>query len=221
MKEADLVRAASEIFSAVLLFQAAPESQRPALGALRSQLLALLDDFAKSSAAQQARAADLEEARFALVAWIDETVNVAGWASSAEWERDPLQLQLFGTTRAGVEFFEHLDKLRPENADALTVYFYCLALGFRGTYAGREGDRQHILRRTHEKLRKVERALDLAREKRLTPAAYKVDIELAGRRGSRLLRGLLWVAAGTLVVFTVLWGVLTLFAFRVPLPGGA
>jgi type VI secretion system protein ImpK len=221
MKEAALVHAASDVFSTLLLFQAAPESQRPALPAFRGQVLGLLEDFSKSGAAQQARPGDLEEARFALVAWIDETVNVAGWGGSAEWERDPLQRQLFGTRRAGVEFFEHLEKLRPENADALAMYFYCLALGFQGSYAGREGDRQVVLRRTHEKLRRVERALDLAREKRLTPAAYKVDIELPGRRGSRVLRGLLWISLGTLAVFGVFWGVLTFLAFRVPVPGGA
>jgi type VI secretion system protein ImpK len=221
MKESALVRAASDVFSTLLLFQAAPEGQRPTLAAFRSQVLGLLEGFSKSGPAQHAPAGDLEEARFALVAWIDETVNVSGWGGSAEWERDPLQRQLFGTRRAGVEFFEHLEKLRPENADALAMYFYCLALGFQGSYAGREGDRQVVLRRTHEKLRRVERALDLAREKRLTPAAYKVDIELAGRRGGRLLRGLLWISLGTLVVFGVLWGVLTFLAFRVPVPGGA
>jgi type VI secretion system protein ImpK len=221
MKESALVRAASDVFSTLLLFQAAPEGQRPALPAFRSQVLGLLEGFSKSAAAQQARPGDLEEARFALVAWIDETVNVAGWSGTAEWERDPLQRLLFGTRRAGVEFFEHLEKLRPENGDALAMYFYCLALGFQGSYAGREGDRQVVLRRTHEKLRRVERALDLAREKRLTPAAYKVDIELGGRRGGRLLRGLLWISLGTLVVFGVLWGVLTFLAFRVPIPGGA
>jgi type VI secretion system protein ImpK len=221
MKESALVRAAIDVFSSLLLFQAAPESQRPTLAAFRGQVLGLLEGFSKSGPAQQARPGDFEEARFALVAWIDETVNVAGWGGSAEWERDPLQRQLFGTERAGVEFFEHLEKLRPENADALAMYFYCLALGFQGTYASREGERQVVLRRTHEKLRRVERALDLAREKRLAPAAYKLDIELAGRRGSRVLRGMLWISLGTVAVFGVLWGVLTLLAFRVPIPGGA
>jgi type VI secretion system protein ImpK len=220
MKEAPLVRAASEIFSTVLLFQAAPENQRPSLSAFRSQLIGLLEAFSKSTAAQQARSVDLEEARFALVAWSDEMVNVAGWSGSAEWESNPLQLQLFGTRRAGVEFFAHLDKLRPENADALAVYFYCLALGFQGSFAGREGDRQVVVARTHEKLRRVEYALDLAREKRLMPAAYQMSIALDGRRGSLLLRGLFWIVGASLLVFGVLWGLLTLLAGRVPTTAG-
>ena len=220
MKEAPLVRAAGEIFSTVLLFQAAPESQRSSLAAFRLQLLGLLDTFSKSTAAQQVRSVDLEEARFALVAWIDEMVNLAGWAGSAEWESNPIQLQLLGTRKAGVEFFAHLDKLRPESADALAVYFYCLALGFQGSFAGRDGDRQALVARTHEKLRRVDFALDLAREKRLTPAAYQMKIALDGRRGSLLLRGLFWIVGASLLVFGALWGVLTFLAVRVPTTAG-
>jgi len=212
-------RAAGDVFATVLLFQVAPEVERPSLGAFRTQMLGLIESFVKSSQAQQAAPGDVEEARFALVAWIDECVNTCGWKSTAEWERDPLQRQLFGTRRAGVEFFEHLEKLRPENADALEVYFLCLALGFRGDYADRDADRRLIVQRTLEKLRRVGRALDPQHEKRLTPFAYQMNITLKGR-GSRLVRTLLAIAVGTAALFAVLFGVLWLIASRVPLLTG-
>ena len=216
MKGASLARAAEDVFAPVLLFEAAP--QRPSLSAFRSQVLGLLDDFVKSPQAERASPQDVAEARFALVAWIDEKANLSGWAGSAEWNSDPLQLQLFGTRRAGVEFFEHLEKLRPENAAALEIYFLCLALGFQGDYTGREGERRVVVARTYEKLQRVERALDLAREKRLTPAAYQVNVALDERRGNRLARTLLLLASGLLVFFGVLLGLLHLMAGGVALP---
>jgi type VI secretion system protein ImpK len=218
VKGAALSRAAGDVFAAGLLFQSAPESARPAPAALRSHLLALLDAVSQSSAGQQA-GADLDAARFALVAWLDEVVAISGWAGSVDWEREPLQVALYGTRRAGVEFYERLEKLRPENAAALEVYFHCLALGFQGDYAGRDADRLAVVHKTLEKLRRVERALELSREKRVAPAAYQVDIELSPR-GSRLLPTLLLGAAALLVVFGLLLGVLTLMAGRVPLLEG-
>jgi type VI secretion system protein ImpK len=214
-----LSRAAGEVFAAGLLFQAAPESARPAPAVLRNQLLGLLDAVSQSAAGQQAAGSDLDAARFALTAWLDEVISVSGWQGSVEWEREPLQLALFGTRRAGVEFFDRLNKLRPENAAALEVFFHCLALGFQGDFAGREGDRLAVVHKTLEKLRRVERGLELSREKQLTPAAYQVDIELAPR-GSRLLPLLLLGAGGLFALFGVLWGVLYLLAGRVPVLEG-
>lgn len=218
MKGAALSRAAGDVFAAGLLFQSAPENARPAPAALRSHLLGLLDAVSQSAAGQQA-GSDLDAARFALVAWLDEVVNVSGWAGSVDWEREPLQVALYGTRRAGVEFYERLDKLRPENAAALEVYFHCLALGFQGDFAGREGDRLAVVHKTLEKLRRVERALELSREKRVSPAAYQVDIELSPR-GSRLVPTLLLGAAALLGVFGVLWLVLFLLGGRVPILEG-
>jgi type VI secretion system protein ImpK len=217
MRGAALARAAGDVFACVLAFQGAPEAEHPSPAAFRSQILGLLDAFEKGNEAQQAPTADVDAARFALVAWVDELVNVSGWKGTAEWEKNPLQSQLFGTRQAGVEFFERLDKLRPENAAALEVYFYCLALGYQGVYAGRDAERDLVVRRTLEKLKKVERALDVGGQKRLTPSAYRVDVPALPTRGSRVVRTLLAIAVGTVVVFLILWGVLHLLAARVPL----
>jgi type VI secretion system protein ImpK len=218
MEGATLVRAAGDYFAYVLLFQQAPDGSRPSPSAFRQQVTGLLDALSGSSAAQKIPPGDLDEARFALVAWTDEVANSSGWSARAEWEREPLQLQLFGTRRAGVEFFERLKKLRPEQAAALEIYFYCLALGFQGDFVGREGDRMQVVTRTQEKLRRVGRALELSREKRLQPAAYEVRIELDGRRGGRFWRRLLALSGGLLVFFAVLWVVLYAIAGRVPVP---
>jgi type VI secretion system protein ImpK len=81
-----------------------------------------------------------EDARFAVVAFLDEAILTSTDPARAEWERNPLQDKLFHETNAGVKFFEKLDKTlakpeSPEVADVLEVYALCLQLGFEGTYS--------------------------------------------------------------------------------------
>lgn len=211
-----LLRATSDVFAQMLLFRGQTDRERPTVASLRSQVLGLLEGMAKHPDVQRVPAGDVDEARFALVAWIDETVNTSGWSSATEWETEPLQYRLYRTRNAGHEFFEHLGKLRPENAAALEIYFHCLALGFCGEYGGREPDRQLLISKTVEKLRHVRRAWDGTREKRFTPTAYDVQIDLGRPKGFGLLKPLWLGLAGLALTWALLWGVLTWFATRVP-----
>jgi type VI secretion system protein ImpK len=219
VKGAALARAAGDVFAAMVSFQSAPDGERPSVSALRSQLIGLLDAFAQSREATSAPASDLEDARFALVAWIDEVVATSGWRNAPEWERDPLQAQLFGTRDAGLEFYKRMGQLKKPNAAALEVFFYCLALGFQGEYVGREGDRAELMRATLNRLRldDVGRAIDVAHEKRLMPAAYQVDVQLAAK-GSRLFVTLGAGALGLAVLWGSLLAVLWVRASGVPVP---
>lgn len=219
MKGAALARAAGDVFATMVSFQSAPDSERPSVNALRSQLIGLLDAFAQSREASAAPASDVEDARFALVAWIDEVIATSGWRNASEWERDPLQAQLFGTRNAGLEFYKRMERLKKPNAAALEVFFYCLTLGFQGEYVGREGDRAELMRTTLNRLRleDVGRAIDVAHEKRLMPAAYQVDVQLAAK-GSRLFVTLAAGALGLAAIWSVLFAVLWVRANGVPVP---
>lgn len=214
-----LARAAGDVIATMVSFQSAPDAERPSMSALRSQLASQLDAFAKSREAESAPASDVEDARFALVAWLDEVIATSGWRNAPEWERDPLQSQMFGTRNAGFEFYKRMERLRPANAAVLEVYFYCLTLGFQGEYAGREGDRAELIRTTLNRLRRedVGRAIDVAHEKRLMPAAYQVDVQL-NPKGSRLFGMLAVGGLGLLVVWGVLLAVLFVRATGVPVP---
>ncbi|RYF63919.1 MAG: type IV / vi secretion system, dotu, partial [Comamonadaceae bacterium] len=46
----------------------------------------------------------------------------------------PLQLQWFNSTNAATEFFHHLSGLQHEQAELREIYWYLLALGFKGQY---------------------------------------------------------------------------------------
>ena len=80
---------------------------------------------------------DAREATFAIVAFLDETIQRSGWSERERWLAQPLQLEFYDRNDAGEEFFTRLDMLRgaiSERADVLEVYYLCLALGFRGRY---------------------------------------------------------------------------------------
>jgi type VI secretion system protein ImpK len=77
--------------------------------------------------------------KFALVAFIDETVLSPknNFPLRSEWERNPLQLVYFDQHLAGIKFFERLDAMMREgdaHADIVEVYYLCLLLGFKGKF---------------------------------------------------------------------------------------
>jgi type VI secretion system protein ImpK len=81
--------------------------------------------------------AQLQNAKFALASFVDETVLAGGFPARDEWERYPLQLEYFGEQFAGVKFFERLDALLKDaerEADVIELYYLCLLLGFKGKY---------------------------------------------------------------------------------------
>ncbi len=100
----------------------------------RADILELLTQAESCGRALGFKTEDLLEAKFAVCAWIDETILTSSWPGTAEWRKAQLQREFFNTTNAGVEFFEHLETLGPKNQPIREVYSLCLALGFRGRF---------------------------------------------------------------------------------------
>jgi len=76
-------------------------------------------------------------AKFALVAFLDETIISSSWLQKEAWLSEPLQIRLFETFNAGEEFFKFLNELNQRtsaNKEVLEVYYLCLSLGFKGKY---------------------------------------------------------------------------------------
>jgi type VI secretion system protein ImpK len=214
-----LGRAAGDLIAYVQLFQQSPPEARPDAATLRSQILGHLDAFTRHPAAQAAPPVDLEEARFALVAWADESILRTEWPGRDQWLGEPLQLQLFRTNRGGDEFFERLARLRAEQTDAREVYFLCLVFGFEGQYADHEPERRALISQQFEMLRVAQRALDVTRLSPVTPPAYEVEIELSAPRGRSVRGPLLLMGFACLGFFGLLFGILYLTAGVVPTPG--
>jgi type VI secretion system protein ImpK len=115
-----------------------------------------LEQISRQAAELDYTASAEEDARFAVVAFLDEAILTSNDPARAEWERNPLQDKLFRETHAGVKFFERLDKLlgkeTAEAADVLEVYALCLALGFEGDYSARREELGRISSRVSKKI---------------------------------------------------------------------
>jgi type VI secretion system protein ImpK len=215
-----LGRIAGDFYAFVLGFSASADARGISPAALRQELLGLLEAFRHDPEARMMPPQELEEACFALVAWADETVLRTSWAGHDDWAREPLQLSLYRTNKAGDEFFEHLERLRPEMVQARQVYFLCLALGFEGQYAGHDADRRALLTRQYEMLRTAGVAVEPGPREALVPPAYDLEIELEPRRGGRLWPLLATMVVGAVGLYVLLWFLLRAFAGRVPSPPG-
>lgn len=104
---------------------------------LYEQVLNGFDQFERLAFERQIPTADVQNAKFAIAAFIDEAVMASSWARRMEWMSQPLQLKLFGEHLGGEAFFIKLGELRQrgeQNLHLLELYYVCLQLGFEGVY---------------------------------------------------------------------------------------
>lgn len=94
----------------------------------------LLAESEKLAATAGFLAEEYNQARFAVCAWIDEAILCSGLPERELWMGELLQRKLYGTTRAGEEFYTNLNNLHAEMLQVRDVYYHCLALGFKGHY---------------------------------------------------------------------------------------
>ncbi len=85
-------------------------------------------------------AEEWDSARFAVCAWVDESVLCSSWEGSSAWIHEQLQRSYHKSTNAGEEFFDRLGELNPEAREVREVYAYCLASGFHGRYFKKEDE---------------------------------------------------------------------------------
>jgi type VI secretion system protein ImpK len=117
-----------------------------------------------------------EDARFAICAWVDETILCSSWEGKTLWIHDQLQRMYYGTTNGGEEFFDRLGELAPEAKAVREVYAYCLAMGFKGRYFKKDDEaRLEAIRESNFKYVADESLIDKASSdsESLFPRAYK------------------------------------------------
>jgi len=96
-----------------------------------------LGDFERGAKKLNIAADDIFMSKFAFCAAIDESVLASQFKIRSEWERRPLQLQLFGEQLAGEKFYQYLEECRSQGGvrlQSLEVFHMCLLLGFQGKY---------------------------------------------------------------------------------------
>ncbi|MFL6466426.1 MAG: type IVB secretion system protein IcmH/DotU [Pyrinomonadaceae bacterium] len=131
----DLITFAGPIFDLILRLKAgivAPSNE------LRPKIAGMLDEFEKRAERYKFNHKIVQVSKFALASFMDESILTANFPLKIEWEKNPLQLELFGEQLAGNKFFEKLESMLKQaevTQDAIEVYYYCMLLGFKGRYA--------------------------------------------------------------------------------------
>jgi len=106
-------------------------------GALRKLIVHYFRLFGDNGRMAGMTAEEINDARYAIVALMDETVLSLPGACRDYWLASPLQLEMFGEAVAGEEFYRRLERLAGDpakNHDVLEVYFLALTLGFERKY---------------------------------------------------------------------------------------
>lgn len=137
----DLVAFAGPVFDLILRLKSGIVT--PSVD-LRPKVAAMLADFEKRAERYRFNHKIVQVAKFALAAFVDETVLTNNFPLRNEWEKNPLQLEYFGEQLAGVKFFEKLDAMLKQldvTKDAVEIYYMCMLLGFKGRYAVYEQER--------------------------------------------------------------------------------
>lgn len=137
----DLVTFAGPTFDLILRLKAgivAPSND------LRPRVASMLEDFEKRAERYRFNHKIIQVSKFALAAFVDETVLLNNFPNREQWEKYALQLEYFGEQLAGNKFFEKLEAMLGQidvTKDAVEVYYVCMLLGFKGRYAVYEQDK--------------------------------------------------------------------------------
>jgi type VI secretion system protein ImpK len=140
---------------------------------------------------------DVTDAYYALVAYVDETMQADQGPLKDFWQAHLLQLELFGETRAGEGFYDRLTRAQEDRRlSVLRVYYLCLLFGFHGIYAHHgELERENLMESVRE-------SLGVAPEDSapLAPFGLRPDEPAADDDRNRLLLWLAVAAAALTVV---------------------
>lgn len=138
-----LVEAANPILAAVPQIRHALRHPDPE--GLRARLREQVDGFERSASAAGIAEDQIQTARLALCALLDDSAAATPWGS--DWLQNGLSAELAGEANSGEKFFSVLDAMLAEperHTDLLEFFYICLALGFEGRYRSGEGSRQAL-----------------------------------------------------------------------------
>lgn len=146
-RKEDLTILCTDIFLIAIRMREAENLGEPA--ALRKLIIHYINLFKKNCRAIDTQSFLIDDAVYALVALLDETVMSVPGECRNYWVTNPIQLEMFGANMAGEEFFRKLGRLmiKPDQTkEVLEIFYICLSLGFEGKYKlGNQAERDSII----------------------------------------------------------------------------
>ncbi len=161
------------------------EKERPPFEKIKSDYAILFEQSEQYLEKGNFSPEEWDMARFAVCAWVDESILCSFWEGRVLWGYEQLQRLYYGATNAGEEFFERLRELDPDAKEVHEVYAYCLALGFKGLHFKKE-DEFRLENIKSSNLRHVSTGEVLDESSRgtanLFPGAYKAASDEEGHK---------------------------------------
>jgi type VI secretion system protein ImpK len=164
-----LLQLYTPVFALVSTLQANKDFGEPEELAVRT--LQLLNNVKETCRKNGKNPGWVVDAQYAVVAFVDESMNRSNWHGQQAWQRYPLAARLGLDANLGEVFFQRLNDWQrsPEPpAELLEVFYVCLALGFRGQYFTSQETLSDIRRRLLHDLTDMEEP-----PARLSPRAYE------------------------------------------------
>lgn len=170
--------------------QGVDRQEMPQAQAVHDELQRLIKEARDVALSHEIDLQQFHDALFPVVAWTDERLSILPrWQESRPWRAFMLQRKLFATSLAGVQFFERLEQLEPNEQQLREVYVTCLALGFLGRYSQNPNSPELIaLRQEHYRQLRAEPSTS-----HLFPEAYRLVTVSPGRRHWRLGSRAFWL----------------------------
>ena len=97
---------------------------------LRQRVLILFDRALREAKDGGYNEVLVEDAGFAMAAFLDEAVNLSKWDQKDQWQAQPIARELYQASKPGDEFYERLERIKEGRTqhvlDVLEVYYLCL-----------------------------------------------------------------------------------------------
>lgn len=201
----NLALAFEEIFTVVVRFRDGRQAP-PSADSFRAGLKTWLARAEEQALGRGYKPDDVKWAKFAVVAFIDESILNSRSDAFRDWQRSPLQVELYGGNIAGEVFFQSLEQaLRRqdslETADLLEVFYLCLSLGYRGRYVAAPGELNAIMQAVREKISRCRGGASA-----LSPRAELPDEAVPAAAGDALSKKLGLAAVACLIITALLFG---------------
>jgi type VI secretion system protein ImpK len=123
-----------ELIAYTAYFQKSVARKQPAFDQVKADVLRLVTQSEVCLKKDLFPKEDYDLARFAVCAWVDETILASAWKEKERWQREQLQRLYYNTFDAGEEFFDRLNNLGLHQRDVREIYYLCMAMGFMGRY---------------------------------------------------------------------------------------
>jgi type VI secretion system protein ImpK len=128
-----------ELLAYVTYFNKSVAVKQPSYDPVKADIARLMSDIEIRVGQSNITTDDFDLARFAVVAWVEETLLSSAWQDKDRWQKESLQRLYYQIADAGEIFFDRLNTIGPHQRDVREVYYLCLAMGFKGRYI-HEGD---------------------------------------------------------------------------------